>query len=332
MKSNNQFIKSVELVSKNILDSIPDKPNISLHNYLLDLINESDGKENSLYLNNVNPFIKEVWVEIIKNNKKVREFIPNKLNITPSVLYAYKNGRKAISIQMLYKLISLSNKNVNKIWDNIFQSEFTFSTHSKHQKTKLPKSITPRLSYIIGWLCGDGSFQQRHNYVVKISEKSTNQLLILKSLFKDLFGVETPIFNRYMGGYALQIGSKPIYRFLTQVMNIKVGQIPHIVEMMDKTNKKYFLIGIFDSEGCVYLNRFRLTISQADNIFLEKIKEFFKEFNINCRGPTFHKTELGEWYTIRIDGKQQILEFYNQFGSCHIDKLQKLYNLVKKID
>jgi len=345
MKSNNQSIKNVNLISKDILESIPNKPRIPLYNYLLHLTSRSDGKERSIYMNKVDPFIKGVWDEIVKENYRklnVREFIPEELGVSTGVFYAYKNGRKRISIQMLYKILHLwegycnkSKKDVNKKWDEIFENEYTFSVSAYYAKTKLPRYITPKLSYLVGWLVGDGHFNDKGNhYLVKISEKSTGQLkYILKPLFKKSFNVETPIFKRFKGGYAIQIGSKPIYRFLTQVLKIKVGKIPEIVWRMDKINKKYFLLGIFDSEGCVHSGRFRLSFAQADRSFLEKIKTIFeKEFDIHFNGPTFHKTKLGEWYTIKVDSKREVLKFYNKFGSCHIDKLQKLYEMVKRID
>lgn len=339
IESGKQPIEGIDLISKKILDSIPNEPKIPLYNYLLDLTNESDGKENSIYLNNVNNFIKDIWNEIIKRVE--REIISKELGIHKNTIYGYKNGKKAISIQMLYKMLLLWKKYCNKkdkdtedIWNNIFQDEFILSTHSKHQKTKLPKFITPKLSYLMGWMVGDGHLSNHSNhYIIKISEKSTGQLkYILKPLFKDLFNVETPIFQRYMGGYAIQISSKPIYRFLIQIIKIKVGEIPKIVNKMDKINKRYFLVGVFDSEGYVPYDKKRVIISQAKIEFLNEVIKLFKELNIQCNGPTFHKTKLGEWYTIRIESKKEFLKFYNQFGSCHIDKLQRLQNLVNKID
>jgi len=84
---------------RNILEKIPDKPKIPIQNYLLDLICDEDGKEKSIYLNDASYLIKEIWDEIIKNNWRelnVRKFIPDKLNITTSIFYGYKNGRKKI--------------------------------------------------------------------------------------------------------------------------------------------------------------------------------------------------------------------------------------------
>jgi len=49
-------------------------------------------------------------------------------------------------------------------------------------------------------------------------------------------------------------------------------------------------------------------------------------------GPTVHKTCLGEWYSIRIEGKKEFIKFSKLFGSGHIDKLQRMQTMVKKIE
>lgn len=96
-------------------------------------------------------------------------------------------------------------------------------------------------------------------------------------------------------------------------------------------NKRYFLAGIFDAEGYVSKSRYRLTISQANSDFLKKVLILSSEIGVEFRGPVTHKTHLGTWYTIRIDGKDEILKFDNLIGSYHIDKSQKLKETISKI-
>ena len=326
---------------KNILEKIPDEPRIPIANYLLDLVCEDDWKEKSIYFNGAEHIIKEIWEEIIQENWRtfnVRKTVPQKLNITPSVFYAYKNGRKKISIQTMYQLIKLwkdycnkSEEELCKKWDSIFDKEMFLSTHSRYQKTTLPTYISPKLSYLLGWICGDGNLQKgKNHFLIKISEKSKDQLeLILKPLFQEIFGVTPPIYLRYGKGYAIQIGSKPIFRFLKNVMDVKVGEIPQIIESFDLINKKYFLIGLFDAEGYAnpkYLDSV-ITISQSSKQFLEKTMALFNEIKINFIGPHKHKTKLGIWYTIKIRRKMDILKFINEVGSCHIDKIERLQKL-----
>lgn len=321
---------------------IPESPKIKLRNYLLDLLTKNDSKERSLYLVGVSPFIKEIWQEIIKSNSKlnVRELIPTKFGITTGTLYnRYMNCKRSVPIQFIYKLLLLwkdvCNKNKKQLkhkWDELFNLEYKFVTHSKCQKAKLPKYLTPKLSYLIGWLCGDGNFTEVHNYVVKISEKSTKQLGILKSLVKELFGVEVPIFKRSMNGHAIQFGSKATYRFFKNFLKIKVGQVPNFVKKLDLVNKRYFLMGIFDSEGCVLKGRHRITISQSNRSFLLQIAELFADLDVYFQKPTFHKTRLGEWYSIGLGSKGDFVKFAQRVGSNHIDKSPLIERWVDKIE
>jgi len=330
----------------NLQISIPDEPKTPLYNYILDLISSTDRKGSSIYVINTEETIKEIWNEIVKRNWRelnVRRFIPRELNVTNGLLYECKNGRKAISIQTLNKLFLLWVKYCDKTedelkqrWREVWSNNILFSAHSKRQKISLPRHISPKLSYLMGWMCGDGHLKSDgKHYIVKISEKSINQLdLVLKPLFKELFGVNIPIYRRYMNGYAIQISSKPILRFFTSVLHIKVGEIPDFLSKFDKTNKKYFLRGIFDSEG--YVNSSykdsRIVISQASKDFLLKLIELFKEFNLNPKGPYFNRTILGTWYTIRFRSKTSIVNFANIIGSSHVDKVRKLQDLVIEIE
>jgi len=326
------------------IKSISDEPKIPLKNYLLDLVEKSDGKKSSIYLKGVEKFIQEIWAEMVRDNWKtlrVRRFVPEQLGIHQMMLYDYKNGKKAISIQMMYKLLKLwknycrkNNRDIEEKWNEIYKSNFTFSVHKGLVPTKLPRYISPKLSYLMGWLCGDGHMIDYGNhYLIKVSEKSLKELYLLKFLFTHLFGISPPIFQIYKGGYALQFGNKPIFRFLTRVLKIKVGEIPQLVYDLDEINKKFFLMGIFDSEGNVstsYLDS-KVAITQADYRFLKKVAYLFKNLDINCTGPYLHKTKLGTWYTIRIRKKSEILKYINKIGTCHIDKIKKLKFLEKEI-
>ncbi len=321
---------------------IPNEPKIPLRNYLLDLVADSDGKESSIYLKGVEKFIQEIWSEMIQNNwriLRVRKLIPEKLGVHHVLLYDCKNGKKAISIQNLYKLLLLwkeycqkTNEDVEKKWNEIYKSDFTFSVHRALQPTKLPKYFSQKLSYLIGWMCGDGHLSDHGNhYLIKISEGSIEELSSLQILVKDLFGINPPIFRIYKKGYALQFGNKPVFRFLTKVLKIKVGEFPEIIKEANDANKKCFLAGIFDSEGYVYESRYRITISQANLRFLEKIIALSNELGIKFRGPVTHRTKLGIWYSIRIDKKDDILNFANSIGSYHVNKYKKLKKQVAKI-
>lgn len=253
--------------------------------------------------------------------------------------YNYKLGKKTISIQTLHKLLLIwqqmcqkTDIEALKIWEQIYMSCNLFRGN-RGSLINLPKSIDPRLSYLLGWICGDGNIVSYNNhYLLKISEKSTNQLnYVLKPLLKDVFNIHAPIYHIYQGGFAIQINSKPLFRFLKHVLELNVDQIPRLAYKLDNINLAYFLAGIFDSEGYVCRNRYRLIIAQAKKEFLLEIFVLFNRLGIKFNGPTQHTTSLGRWYTIRLEKKSEIKKFYSLIGSYHIDKSLRLKYLITKM-
>lgn len=59
------------------------------------------------------------------------------------------------------------------------------------------------------------------------------------------------------------IPTEPRIPLLKNVLGLKVGAIPTFAYKLDEMNKRYFLAGIFDSEGYVHRKRYMITISQA---------------------------------------------------------------------
>lgn len=325
-----------------LVDKISSTPQIPLQNYLMRLVAENDANESSVYLVGIANIIQDVWNEIVKNRPRkiyVRSLIPKVLGVHHMMLYDYKNGKKAISIQTLYKLLLLwqtvchkSDIELSRKWQNVFESNFYF-TSKRRSLITLPKVIDPKLAYLTGWICGDGNLVSYDNhYLLKISEKSTDQLEhILKPLVKDIFNLNAAIYHIYQGGYALQVNSKPLFRFLRRVLDIYNGAVPKFVYVFDNINLAYFLAGIFDSEGNVYKNRYKVAIAQAKKNFLLEIKSLSLRLGIQWNGPIKHITKLGTWYTIRLEKKSEIKKFADLVGSYHVDKSLKLASMIARM-
>jgi hypothetical protein len=327
-------------MNKSKLTVIPDKPKLPFKNYLLDLVETKDGKNTSIYIRGVEDKIKEIWKEVSKKNWRklnVRKLIPQTFGLSVATFYAYKNGKKPFSIQMLYQLLLMwqkfckkSREEVEQMWEKIFKSEIIFAAY-KGNRIILPKYLTPKLSYLIGWMCGDGWLGRD---CIQIVESDLKQLKILRRIFLELFKLRVPIYKKSKNGYQLRVGCKPLFRFFKNVLKITTGRIPSIVYKMDYENKRYFLRGILDSEGYIndsYLNSV-ITISQSNILFLDKIKKLFKEYGINFRGPYLLQSQLGKWYVIRLRKKQEILKFSEKIGCSNLKKAKRLLNLVRKIE
>jgi len=321
--------------------NIPTKPEINLGNYLLSLNDEGDKKRSDVYLTGADKWVRRFWNEMVNKNYRslrVASFVPENLGVHSTMLYSYKNGRKAVSISTLYQLLTLwkqlCNKDeaeLNKNWQNIFLDPIKFGGN-RGTKISLPKTINPRLSYFLGWICGDGHLANYGNhYLIKISEKSTGQLEFINSLAYGLFGIRGKIHRMYENGYALLINSKPLLRFLKNVLKIKVGEIPELIQRVDNMNARLFISGLLDSEGFISKTRNVITISQAKYDFLTKLQDLALRVGVKFNGPTRHKTKLGTWYSIRIEKKTEVLNFAKNIGSFHIDKSKLLNNLIGRI-
>lgn len=88
--------------------TIPNEPATPLNNYLTNLIEAEDNVGHSIYFKNASEFVKELWSEmilIIGRNLNARQTLLEKFGTHDSCFYACKNGRKAVSIQTLSKLL-----------------------------------------------------------------------------------------------------------------------------------------------------------------------------------------------------------------------------------
>lgn len=324
-----------------------------LDNYLLGLVNKEDGVGNSLYLYNIEKFIENLWKEILKTGKRinVRETFPKRLNLEPTHFYAIIKSKRGISIQSLYEILEMwkdfcdKNKNDLKlIWNKIFESDFSIASFSKPGKIKLPKLITPDLSYLVGCIVGDGCFDPHENhYRLKISEQNKEQLKRLKLLFINIFDVNVSLKNEGSGrtkSNFIILHSKPIFRFFRNVLGVKVGKVPEIMKNTSIKNKKAFIRGVFDTEGSVDKNylRSRIRFFQKSEAFLQNIMKILKEIGIDVNGPYHHSKYpsqnfhyFSEWYSIEIRRKSEILKFIEDVGSFHVEKQPKMILLAEKI-
>ncbi len=317
------------------LSNIQEEPKIPLKNYLLRLVDKQD----SIFMWNIQHIVKEVWNEIIKRNKTigVRKIIPAELKMSTSHFYAVKNGKVAISIKTLFRFLSLwkrycnkSSQEVKEKLEKIYQTNFKVVSYSKSNMITLPKFITPKLSYLIGWIVGDGNLDSHKNKCqIRIYENNKNTLnKLIKPLTIEIFNSNPSLMkHKTKNCYILSIRSKPIFKFLKDVLKIKVGEIPEVIKNADIVNKKFFIRGLFDAEGDVSKiysrSRWSVRISQNNFNFLKDIQYMLKEMGILTKGP-YHFSGA---FSIAIYKKFDILNFKKLIGSSHPNKAKKLENL-----
>lgn len=55
-----------------------------------------------------------------------------------------------------------------------------------------------------------------------------------------------------------------------------------------------------------------------------------QRIGLRFNGPTKHTSNLGVWYTIRLEAKQEVRKFAQCVGSYHVDKFPKLRLMLAK--
>lgn len=210
----------------------------------------------------------------------------------------------------------------------------------------LPKFLSPKLAYFVGYFLGDGSLKDinktysrfgRFEHKMKICDEFLVQVEIIQALFEGLFGLKLPIrLERVEKGerlYYVEITNKPIYRFLTQVFGFPSGsktdfvEIPKIILGAPTEIKAWFLRGLFDAEGGTraveagFNSQPRIKIKMKSKEFISALKPFFENvFKVSANGPYFEESSA----YFQIERHSDIISLFNQKIFLHPIKRWRL--------
>ena len=199
-------------------------------------------------------------------------------------------------------------------------------------KPILPRRWTSDLAYIFGLLIGDGSlpktkskrangkYQQRY-HICFISASRNFIDAIYNPLFISLFNLIPWIETRTREGvnlYISRIESKEVYEFL-QKKGFTIGRKARIatVPKMPKKYYKYFLAGLFDTDGGKKGSGFGLcTASKYLALFCINM---FKKYNIPFNScPWRYKDHIYHQVYVR---KRDMGKVLKTFPIRHVDKI-----------
>ncbi|MBU2634376.1 MAG: hypothetical protein KJ674_03960 [Nanoarchaeota archaeon] len=209
---------------------------------------------------------KELIVSKISNTPKLK--IKNYIDIMYDKEIDTKSSNLYLKINKLKKEITLPEV-LNKKY-GLKEVSYWKAKSSSHKIT-LPTHLTPKLSYLVGYLYGDGGLKdirrsynqtKRFEHKIIVGDEFEIQILgIIKNLFKELFNLDTPVrYERIAKGqklYYLNPTSKVIYRFLTKLFDHPEGpkknklQMPNLIKNSNKPLRLWFFKGVFDADGDV---------------------------------------------------------------------------------
>lgn len=219
-------------------------------------------------------------------------------------------------------------------------------THTQNKTGfQVLKSITTpghsaRLAELVGILMGDGHVGLYQASVVANSETDYQHALYVKALFEDLFKIHVHISNRRdRKACEVIVSSKSVCRFLTkqgipQGNKITLGL--HIPDWIRKKPlyRKAFIRGLFDTDGCVYLDTHRIGKKVYKNLGMAfanqsvPLLSFFKE-SLEFFG--FHPTQKTE-FRVFLRRKEDIRRYFDLLSSSnekHFKKVRHYFSVQK---
>lgn len=212
---------------------------------------------------------------------------------------------------------------------------------------QLPDTITPELAEETGWHIGDGSmnyYETRGLYQLRghIEDDKLHYLTKIKPIFKKLYGIDVSL--REMPStrvFGFQIWSTDLVKF-KESLGLTIGpKLDLIIPDKFLTNdelKASVLRGIFDTDGCVYLEKKnhklypRLQINTICKRLAEQIKNIFNELGLRATlygeniKPGGNKKTC---YTVTIRGDEMFHNFMKVIQPANPKHIAK-YELYRK--
>jgi len=204
---------------------------------------------------------------------------------------------------------------------------------------QIPLNISNDFAYFFGYLFGDGSVESNGKRI-NFSDESFQQMKRMNYLSEKLFNITGAIYSRRpvlskKPAYTLEIGSKVLNSFFSGYFKFPKGKKHDLIIptsfFSDRELLKYFLIGLFDSDGTLPKNPYSckqlfIDIAMKDRGMIEDIKKALSLFGIETlklyprksKSPNSNKKCIT--WELRIRRRSQIERFLIEIGFSHPDK------------
>lgn len=211
-------------------------------------------------------------------------------------------------------------------------------THAKKKtgfKTLKPIAVpkhSARLAELVGILMGDGHVGLYQTSVVTNSETDFQHALFVKTLFEDLFMVQAGLsYQRNKKACVITVSSKSICQFfvnqgIPQGNKITLGvRIPDWIREKP-LYRKAFIRGLFDTDGCVYLDTHRYGQKVYENLGMAfanqsvPLLSFFKE-SLEFFG--LHPTQKTK-FRVFLRRKEDIRRYFDLISSSNEKHFKKV--------
>ncbi len=208
----------------------------------------------------------------------------------------------------------------------------SIATHKKNStlfnniKVIKKSAKSEKLAEFLGIMFGDGHLSNYQTSITTSCYTDKEHAQYTKKLIKELFNIESSLkVRKEEGAINVVASSRNLVKFLSNKgmpIGNKIGNNLRAPEWIKKSNlyRKAFIRGLFDTDGCVYLDTHRiknkiykhlgLTItSYADNLILDII-DFLKSFGFT---PTNRKTQK----SVFLRRQKEIAKYFKEIKTSN---------------
>jgi intein/homing endonuclease len=273
--------------------------------------------------------------KILKENnitKKLPGTIPLSENLIEKCKELYLEG---ISTTKIAKLLNINDCTIAR---HLKKQSIILTPNENKRKYALRENLldtidTQEKAYFLGFMWSDGNVSKRKNNF-KISLNIKDKDILYK--FAEMFYIDQPMVDISKNTASLRIYSKKLTDRL-----INLGCTPaksftcKYPELNDELDR-HFIRGLFDGDGCIYINKTRILVDYTGNEFLcrtliDKIKLLGIE---NIYTYKRHKDRQNNIISFRINKKKHVKLFldyiYDNNSICLTRKYEK-YMLAKQL-
>lgn len=211
--------------------------------------------------------------------------------------------------------------------------------HSRFRTLQGIKKPRPSaaLAELCGIIAGDGSISEYHTSTTTNSVTDAEHALYTKSLFARLFGV--PVHMRLLrrsNAYIVAVYSKAVGEFLVSKglkRGHKIRASLRMPEWVRKNTgyKKSFIRGLFDTDGCVYVDTHTIKGTRYDNLgmaFTNRCLPLLADYKNALADLGLHPTQKTK-YVVFLRREKEIRRYFELVGSSnpkHSRKVRKFFS------
>jgi len=200
------------------------------------------------------------------------------------------------------------------------------------KKVNIPKKINPKISRILGYYLGDGSYEIDR---LTFFEQREEVAKYYKALMEDVFKIKVDLrFRKSKNYHQIRVYSRIITQFINTLFSERKKTLEALIpDLLLKSSDKSlaaFVGGFFDAEG--YISKGRVAFGINNELLAKQLQLALIRIGIissvseydNRRNPYSDKVR----YTLSIDDTESVIKFYNSIGFVSKEKQNKVKELI----